>query len=147
MGRRRARSPLPQRAGLDAVWVRTPARVGDAPAPFGTLRDFLRARHTKKFVRGQQWKPTLLNRDTQKNWEAAGSKTATDKAHEKLLDIMANHKPEPLSAEQLEALVEETGANELMITTMVHAHATRARSYELLMEAWQEAPAGSRREA
>jgi len=48
---------------------------------------------------------------------------------------------------QLEALVEETGANELMITTMVHAHATRARSYELLMEAWQEAPAGARREA
>lgn len=44
MGRRRARSPLPQRAGLDAVWVRTPARVGDAPAPFGSLRDFLRAR-------------------------------------------------------------------------------------------------------
>ena len=38
---------------------------------------------------------------------------------------------------QLEALVEETGANELMITTMVHAHATRARSYELLMQAWQ----------
>ena len=38
---------------------------------------------------------------------------------------------------QLEALVEETGANELMITTMVHAHATRARSYDLLMQAWQ----------
>lgn len=44
MGRRRPRSPLPQRAGLDAVWVRTPARLGDAPAPFATLRDFLRAR-------------------------------------------------------------------------------------------------------
>lgn len=50
---------------------------------------------------------------------------------------------------QLEALIEETGANELMITTMVHAHAMRARSYELLMQAWQagaaEVPA--RREA
>lgn len=44
MGRRRARSPLPQRAGLDAVWVRTPARVGHAPPPFASLRDFLRAR-------------------------------------------------------------------------------------------------------
>lgn len=44
MGRRRSGSPLPQRAGLDAVWVRTPARVGDAPPPFATLRDFLRAR-------------------------------------------------------------------------------------------------------
>ena len=37
---------------------------------------------------------------------------------------------------ELDALVAETGANELMITTMVHAHATRARSNELLMKAW-----------
>lgn len=44
MGRRRAGSPLPQRAGLDAVRVRTPARVGDDPAPHATLRDFLRER-------------------------------------------------------------------------------------------------------
>ena len=68
--------------------------------------DFLRARHTKKFVRGLQWKPSLLNRDTQKNWEAAGSKTATEKAHDKLLDIMANHTPEPLTAEQNEIMDE-----------------------------------------
>ena len=68
--------------------------------------DFLRARHTKKFVRGLQWKPSLLNRDTQKNWEAAGSKTATEKAHEKLLDIMANHTPEPLTAEQKQVMDE-----------------------------------------
>jgi len=42
---------------------------------------------------------------------------------------------------ELEALVEETGASELMITTMVHAHTTRARSYELLMKAWTSADA------
>lgn len=37
---------------------------------------------------------------------------------------------------QLEALVSETGADELMVTTMVHAHAARVRSYELLAHAW-----------
>ena len=46
---------------------------------------------------------------------------------------------------QLEALVEETGASELMVTTMVHAHATRARSYELLMQAWQAQEPARRR--
>ncbi|MGE3324196.1 MAG: LLM class flavin-dependent oxidoreductase [Acidimicrobiia bacterium] len=33
-------------------------------------------------------------------------------------------------------LIERTGANELMVTTMVHGHADRLRSYELLAEAW-----------
>jgi trimethylamine--corrinoid protein Co-methyltransferase len=78
----------------------------DVIADVGQGGDFLRSRHTKKFVRGLQWKPTLLNRDTQSNWEAAGSKTATDKAHEKLLDIMANHKPAPLTAEQKQIMDE-----------------------------------------
>jgi luciferase family oxidoreductase group 1 len=36
----------------------------------------------------------------------------------------------------LEALVEATGVDELMITTMVHGHADRLRSYELVAEAW-----------
>jgi len=38
--------------------------------------------------------------------------------------------------EQLEALALRTGADELMITTMVHGYADRLRSYELLAEAW-----------
>jgi luciferase family oxidoreductase group 1 len=37
--------------------------------------------------------------------------------------------------EQLRALLDETSADELMITTAVHAHADRVRSYELLAEA------------
>jgi luciferase family oxidoreductase group 1 len=38
--------------------------------------------------------------------------------------------------EQLEALALRTGADEMMITTMVHGYADRLRSYELLAEAW-----------
>lgn len=37
---------------------------------------------------------------------------------------------------QLDALLNETGADELMITTMVHDHRARMRSYALLAEAW-----------
>lgn len=54
MGRRRARPPLAQQDGLDAVWVRTPARVGDAPAPWPTLDAFLRDRLPPR-VPVEQW--------------------------------------------------------------------------------------------
>ena len=44
-------------------------------------------------------------------------------------------------------LLERTGADELMVTTMVHAHADRIRSFELISEkvapALQVSPAGS----
>jgi luciferase family oxidoreductase group 1 len=45
---------------------------------------------------------------------------------------------------QLEALAHRTGADELMITTIVHGSADRLRSYELLADAWELAPIASR---
>ncbi|MFI6090768.1 LLM class flavin-dependent oxidoreductase [Streptomyces sp. NPDC051218] len=39
-------------------------------------------------------------------------------------------------ADQLEQLQEATGADELIITTITHAHADRVRSYQLLAEEW-----------
>ncbi len=50
--------------------------------------------------------------------------------------------PEHVRAE-LEALALRTGADELMITTMVHGPADRLRSYELVAGAWNLAPAES----
>jgi alkanesulfonate monooxygenase SsuD/methylene tetrahydromethanopterin reductase-like flavin-dependent oxidoreductase (luciferase family) len=40
------------------------------------------------------------------------------------------------AADQLEILAEETGADELLITTITHDHADRVRSYQLLAEEW-----------
>lgn len=37
---------------------------------------------------------------------------------------------------RLRLLQEATGADELVITTITHAHADRVRSYELLAEHW-----------
>jgi luciferase family oxidoreductase group 1 len=45
--------------------------------------------------------------------------------------------PDEVRAE-LEALALRTGADELMITTMVHGAADRLRSYELVAEAWSQ---------
>jgi luciferase family oxidoreductase group 1 len=51
--------------------------------------------------------------------------------------------PEVVRSE-LEALAARTGADELMITTMVHAPAERLRSYELLAGAWNATTLASR---
>ena len=51
-------------------------------------------------MRELQWRPTILNRITQQDWEDGRVRwILREKAHRKALDIMANHKPEPLSAE------------------------------------------------
>jgi luciferase family oxidoreductase group 1 len=56
--------------------------------------------------------------------------------------IVRNHRalvitgtPERVRA-RIEALVEETGADEVMISTMIHGHDSRMRSYELLAKAF-----------
>ena len=43
--------------------------------------------------------------------------------------------------QQLDALVERHRVHELMITTSVHAHADRVASFEMLADAWSQAPA------
>jgi luciferase family oxidoreductase group 1 len=43
---------------------------------------------------------------------------------------------------QLEVLVDRTGVDELMVTTMVHSHAARVASYRLLAETWGLEPNG-----
>ena len=40
-------------------------------------------------------------------------------------------------ADKLEQLRDATGADELIVTTITHAHADRVRSYQLLAEEWQ----------
>jgi DNA-nicking Smr family endonuclease len=37
---------------------------------------------------------------------------------------------------KLEALIASTKADEVMVTTMIHGHAARKRSYELLAQAF-----------
>jgi alkanesulfonate monooxygenase SsuD/methylene tetrahydromethanopterin reductase-like flavin-dependent oxidoreductase (luciferase family) len=41
-----------------------------------------------------------------------------------------------MAADQLEVLAEETGADEIVVTTITHDHHDRVRSYELLAEEW-----------
>ena len=45
---------------------------------------------------------------------------------------------------ELDELLARTGADELMLTTMVHDHADRLRSYELVAGLWAGVPATAR---
>jgi len=98
------------RRTLEGIEVSEETLALDTIAAVGHGGDFLGAKHTKRHVRGLQWRPTILNRSTQQKWEAEGSLDLTAKAHRKLTDIMTNHIPEPLPAAtkaKIDALVEE----------------------------------------
>jgi trimethylamine--corrinoid protein Co-methyltransferase len=60
----------------------------------GPAGEFITHEHTyNNFKRLSH--PTLMNRDTRENWEAAGSPDIVEVAYEKSLDIIKNYKPEP----------------------------------------------------
>jgi trimethylamine---corrinoid protein Co-methyltransferase len=75
--------------------------------------EFMSQDVTAKRCRTEIWNPTLMDRQPWDVWEAAGSKTATDRVQAKLKKIMARHAPPPLpdgAAEKIEAIRREAEA-------------------------------------
>jgi luciferase family oxidoreductase group 1 len=104
----------------DAQWLAGPSKLG--------------------FVRLRQGRPTQLPTP-----EEAAERVFTPAEREIIRAWTAPlicGPPDHVRAE-LEALAHRTGADELMITTMVHGPAARLRSYELVAAAWNLAPASS----
>ncbi len=76
----------------------------------GSGKDFLMHKHTFAHMK-EQSKPELIDRKMRSTWEKAGSKTAYDRAMDKVRFILETHKPTPLPDEvlkQIRAIVEET---------------------------------------
>ncbi|MCS7477205.1 LLM class flavin-dependent oxidoreductase [Umezawaea endophytica] len=72
--------------------------------------------------------------------EEAAAFEWTDEAHAKVADRTATQfvgAPADV-AERLHELKTTTGADEVLVTTIVHDHAARVRSYELLAKAWAQ---------
>lgn len=75
--------------------------------------DFLMQDHTMKYMRTLPSVPNLIERNNRENWLASGGKGLADRAAERAAEILANHKPLPLSDEvtsALRAIVEESNA-------------------------------------
>ena len=65
--------------------------------------NFLSAEHTLRHMK-EQSHSKLIDRKMRESWESSGSKDMVERAHEELLSILKNHKPEPLTAEALSSL-------------------------------------------
>ena len=67
-------------------------------------RHFLGHKHTRKHVRGTQWRPRLFTRLGFDQWAAKGSTSLRERALVKVEEILAGHSPEALSDEVLQAM-------------------------------------------
>jgi len=61
---------------------------------------FLDKEHTRKWWKKEQYLPKSADRLTYPEWLAKGRKSAIDYAKERMEEILATHKPKPLSPEQ-----------------------------------------------
>ncbi len=58
--------------------------------------NFLVQQHTIDNMHTEQARADIFDRKMMPNWKASGSKIAKDNAEERVKEIMASHKPEPL---------------------------------------------------
>ena len=71
---------------------------------------FLDTGHTRRWWKHEQYIPRVADRLGYQEWTQRGGKSALDYAKERYEEILASHKPTPLSAEQeaeVEAILEE----------------------------------------
>jgi trimethylamine--corrinoid protein Co-methyltransferase len=70
--------------------------------------DYLGQRHTRRHLRGSQWRAQLLNRASYDRWFEGGGLDVTEKARRKALELLATHEVPALPAElvaRLDAVV------------------------------------------
>ncbi len=75
--------------------------------------DFLMQDHTMKYMRTLPSAPNLIERGNRERWLSFGGKDLGERAAEIASDILANHKPAPLSDDaksEIRAIVEEADA-------------------------------------
>jgi trimethylamine--corrinoid protein Co-methyltransferase len=86
------------------------AAITDETTAVDVIRDaapkghFLGHQHTRKNVRSTHWRPRLLNRLGFEAWQGAGGRSLTERATERVQEILDQHRPEPLPAELGEAM-------------------------------------------
>jgi trimethylamine--corrinoid protein Co-methyltransferase len=76
----------------------------DLIAEVGPAGNFLAEMHTVQNMRKELYFPTLADRQHRIEWESLGSKDTRTRAREKVKEILANHKPLPISTEVYQKL-------------------------------------------
>ncbi len=91
------------RVAVNGIEVNDETIALEAIKQVGPGGNFLSAEHTLRHMK-EQSHPKLIDRKMRESWESSGSKDMVERAHEELLSILKNHKPEPLPAETLSSL-------------------------------------------
>lgn len=66
--------------------------------------EFVSHPHTSGIYKSIQSHSKLINRKTRESWLAEGCKDMTEKAYETAIQILENHKPEPLDSKAAEVI-------------------------------------------
>ncbi|HEX9118559.1 MAG TPA: trimethylamine methyltransferase family protein [Anaerolineae bacterium] len=80
----------------------------DVMAHVGPGGNYLQEVHTFKNFKKELWRPQLINRENPDGWQQQGSKSYSDQAIQKAIEILNTHKPAALAPEvqqQLAAIV------------------------------------------
>ena len=84
----------------------------DAVGPGG---EFLSTTETARRCRAEIWHPTLMDRQNWVNWVESGTQTMHDRIRSRLQEILATHRPPPLTgdaAEKIQAVLEAAEARQ-----------------------------------
>ena len=77
---------------VEGITVNEETLAFDLIKQVGPGGNFVTAKHTRQHMRDEHYSPTLSDRDNRDDWESAGSKTALDRASEKVKQILAEPK-------------------------------------------------------
>ena len=66
----------------------------------GSTGTFLSTKQTRTLWKTEDYMPEIFDKTSYQEWLAGGKKTVIEKAKERMEDILANHKPKPLTDEQ-----------------------------------------------
>lgn len=99
---------------LSGIEVNEETLALDAIADVGPGGEFISHRHTRRFCREAQWRPTVLSRASQASWENDGRADLNERARRRALELLASHEVTELSPsvnETIDALILEFEQN------------------------------------
>jgi len=95
---------------VEGIAVNDATLAVDVIRQVGAAGEFITHEHTFKHMKEVQSQPDLIDRRMRDAWMERGGKDFTQRAYEKAVDILENHKPDPLPdgvPEQLRSIVDE----------------------------------------
>ena len=94
---------------VEGIKVNDDTLAFDLIKQVGPGGNFVTAKHTRHFMRGEHYLPSLSDRDYREDWEARGGKTTWERAAERAKGILASHGHSLPAAIRQQVLSEITG--------------------------------------